>query len=74
MLLWSEDILLLPIWTWRGAGHICKHTTDTKVSTHSKIAVDPSLFLLMFTVNTLLASDHFIPKIIIYIEPGPVCI
>lgn len=26
MLLRSEDVLLLPIWTWRGAGQICKHT------------------------------------------------
>lgn len=29
MLLWSEDVLLLPIWTWRGAGQICEHTTET---------------------------------------------
>lgn len=26
MLLGSEDVLLLPVWTWRGAGQICKHT------------------------------------------------
>lgn len=29
MLLGSEDVLLLPIWTRRGAGQICKHITFT---------------------------------------------
>ncbi len=29
MLLRSEDVLLLPVWTWRGAGQICKRTTVT---------------------------------------------
>lgn len=67
VLLWSEDVLLLPVRSWGRAGQICKQTrVNTGLFTGTplfgyviKPVSESSLFLHIFFLPTLYYSDIF---------------